>query len=106
MAKNKVNFQKVRDWTFLLWIREVDKMVNKEKVAHFVHTYHMDHQSNRINYGFFFTSTIDQIFKLLGRGLILNILPYLMKGEAKEIFKCYANWIKDDEWHFEEAKHH
>lgn len=66
MAKNRVNLEKVEVWKFLLWIREVNKIIKEDWVTGFVHTYQMKTKKGKVGQTIvdFFTLTIAKILKL------------------------------------------
>src|SRR5665213_1523084 len=85
LVKNRTNLEKSGIWNFLLWIREVIRVVREDKVKSFVHTYQMRNTKAKVGETTvdFSTSTIADVLKLPARGLTLSTLPDLTSSEAE-----------------------
>lgn len=107
LVKNRTNLEKSGIWNFLLWIREVKRVVREDKVKSFVHTYQMRTTKAKVGETTvdFSTSTIADVLKLPASGLTLSTLPDLTSSEAEEVFECKAQ-SKDNKWIIEGAKSH
>lgn len=105
MAKNRVNLEQVGMWEFLLWIREVNKIVKEDKVTGSVHTYQMKTKKAKVGQAIvdFSTSTIAKVFKLPSGGHNLANLPDLKRTEAEEIFECRNKGVRDSKWKLDGA---
>ena len=107
MARNRSNLEKAKIWNFLLWIRDVKKVVDEKKVTQFAHTYHLKTKMAKVGRATvdFSTTTIGHTFQLPMTGLTLATLPALSKTEADEIFECTIKWVKDSKWNLSGARH-
>lgn len=108
MAKNKAILEKSRMWGFLLWTREVNKIVLEEKVTGFVHTYQIKTKKTKVGQAIvdFSTPTIAKVFQLTTSGLNLDNVPNFARSEAEEIFELRVNWVKGNKWNIEGARNH
>lgn len=108
MAKNRANLEQAGIWEFLLWIREVNKIVKEDKVTGFVHTYQMKTKKAKVGQAIvdFSTPTIAKVFKLPSGGYNLANLPDLTRAEVEEIFECRIKGVKDSKWKLDGARHH
>ena len=49
MAKNRINLEKAWIWEFLLWVRDVERVVHDEKVTQFVNTYQLKTKTTKVD---------------------------------------------------------
>ena len=108
MAVNRRNLESAGMWEFLLWIRDVDKVVHEGKVASFVQTYQLKNKTARVGIITvpWCASTLSRAFALPNGGAALGTLPELKKTEAEDIFYYKFRWGKDTKWSFANARHH
>ena len=95
-------------WEFLLWVRDVEKVVPEGNVTNFVHTYQLKTKTSRVGLLTvdFSTTKLAQAFALPVGGPDLGALPDLKKTEAEEIFDYKFRWGEDTKWIFGSARHH
>ena len=108
MAKNRVNLEKAGIWEFLLWVRDVEKVVQEGKVTQFVNTYQLKTKLAKVD-GVtvdFSTQAISQAFLLPNQGAKIEALPALTKAEAEEIFEYKFRWGKETRWGIGLTRHH
>lgn len=108
MAKNRGNLEKAGIWEFVLWVRDVEKVVHEDKVANFVHTYQLKTKTALVGAATvdFSTTKISAAFSLPNRGFSVDALPEMKKQEAEEIFEYKFRWGKDMRWGIGLARHH
>ena len=108
MAKNRANLEKAGIWEFLLWVRDVEKVVQDGKVTQFVSTYQLKTMRAKVD-GItvdFSTTAIAQAFSLNDEGAKLDDLPALTKAEADEIFEYKFRWGKETKWSIVPTRQH
>jgi hypothetical protein len=97
MAVNRRNLESMGMWEFLLWVKDVEKVVLEDKVISFVDTYMLKNMIARVGLLTvnFCTRRLAEAFALPEGGLDPGNLPNLKKPEAEEIF--YYNFRWDNE---------
>lgn len=108
MAVNRKRLESAGMWEFLLWVRDVEKVVLEGNVTNFVHTYQLKTKTARVGLLTvdFSTTKLAQAFALPVGGPDLGALPDLKKTEAEEIFDYKFRWGEDTKWIFGSARHH
>lgn len=93
---------------FLLWIRDVKKLVKEEEVTTFVYTFQMKIKKAKIGHAIvdYSTQNIAKIFKLPTGGVTIAALPDLTREKEEQLFECGINWVRDEKWNLKGAKHH
>src|ERR1700737_3053249 len=81
MAVNRKRLESAGMWEFLLWVRDVEKVVLEGKVTNFVHTYQLKTKTARVGLLTvdFSTTKLAQAFALPVGGPDLGALPDLKK---------------------------
>lgn len=106
MGKHKAMLEKSQMWEFLLWTRDVEKVVYETKVTQFVHTYNLKTKlasvgTQKVDFS---TAKISQVLNLPNEGAEIDALPILQRAEAEEIFDYKFKWGKESKWHYESAR--
>ena len=108
MSRNRSNLEKAGIWEFLLWVRDVERVVNDKKVTQFVHTYQLKTKTAMVD-GVtvdFSTLAISQAFSLKSLGSEEPKLEDLTKAEAETIFEYKFRWGKETKWAIALARNH
>ena len=108
MSKNRANLEKANMWEYLLWVRDVEKVVNEDKLTRFVHTYQLKTKSAYVGGAYidFSTMAISRVTALPDGGVEFDKLPDLRKAEAEDIFGYKFKWGKETNWDYGAARHH
>lgn len=108
MRKNRSNLEKANIWEFLLWVRDVEKMVNEDKVTRFVHSYALKTKMAQVKGVTVDVSTraISRVTTLSDGGVEFEGHPDLRKAEADEIFGYKFKWGKESTWDCGETRQH
>lgn len=87
MVKNRDNSEKTGIWEFLLWVRDVERVVHAGKITRFVDTYQLKTKTAKVDGVIvdFSTTTIGRAFALPDLGSMEETLPDLTKAEAEHI---------------------
>ena len=105
---NRMNLESAGMWEFLVWIRDVNKVVHKWKVANFVQIYQVKNKTARMGLitELWCASMLSCSFALPNGGVALGNLPDLKKIQADDIFDYNFRWGKETKWSFVNARHH
>ena len=108
MAINRKNLESAGMWEFLLWVRDVEKVVLEGKVTNFVHTYLLKNMKAQVGLLTvdFCATRLAEAFALPVGGPNPGALPDLKKTEAEEIFDYKFRWGKETKWTYGNARHH
>jgi hypothetical protein len=108
MAVNRRNLESAGMWEFLLWVRDVDKVVLEGNVTSFVETYLLKNLTARVGFRTvdFSARRLAEAFGLPEGGPDPGNLPDLKKPEAEQIFYYNFRWGQETKWTCGNAMHH